>query len=422
MKDLSGYKILIMDYRNGISIAQKLAESFGTVFYSCPYVTNGFPEHTPFDVGNNVPNIVKVKEWAEVYDEADAVMFTDSMEPHLQNWMKNNGKPVFGSVFAEKLEHDRVYIKEVLKDLGLPVGPYTVSDGIDELEQSLMNANEGYVKSSLRGNGETWKHKSWPLSKRQLMKLRHEMGLYENRERYVFERVLEVLIEFGYDGFIVGGQYVPISMCGIEKKDACYLGKFILYEWLPEQIKMVNDKLAPIFEEMGYNGHYSNEIIVSKDKRGFLIDNTCRFPSPPGELMLEIYTNYAEIVWMIANGRMPVIEFKDEWGAQLIIKSAIAEEDPSPILVPDEYKKYVKIKNLSIDEDGTWYFVPSPGLHMQEIGSIVFTSNSCEGVIKGIKEIAESIKGFDTCVDMDSLDEAKKDLEKLKRSGIKYIL
>lgn len=421
MKDLSKYKILVYDYRNAISVAQKLTEFFGTVFYFCPYVTNGFPEHTPFDVGNNVPNIIKVKEWTECYSEVDMVMFTDSMEPYLQNWMKTNGMPVFGSVFAERLEHDRLFIKETLKDLGLPVGNYSVARGVDELEQLLQNAKEGYVKSSLRGNGETWKHKDWRLSKRQLLKLRNDMGLYENRETYVFEHPLESLIEFGYDGFIVNGEYVPISMCGIEKKDCCYIGKFIRYQWLPEQIRMINDKMAPIFREMGYDGQYSNEIIVTKDRRGFLIDNTCRFPSPPGELMLEAYSNYAEIVWDIAHGNMPVIEYKHEWGAQLIIKSDIAQEDPSPILVPEEYKKYVKIKNLSVDEDGTWYFVPSPGLMMKEIGSIIFTADTREAVINGIKEIAKSIIGFDTCVDTDSLDEAKKDLDKLKKSGINYI-
>lgn len=422
MKDLSAYKVLIMDYGTNISVAIRLARDFGTVFYwAGPYVTNGFPEHSPLDVGHNVPNIVKVREWAEVYDEVDMVMFTESMEPYLQNWMKNNGKPVFGSVFADKLEHNRLFIKETLKELGLPVGSYSVAHGLDELEQLLRNSKGGYVKNCLRGNGETWKHKDWRLSKRQLIKLRHKMGLYENRETYILDHELESLIEFGYDGFIVGGQYVPISMCGIERKNCCYVGKFIRYQWLPEQIRLINDKLAPIFEKMGYNGHYSNEIILSKDKRGFLLDNTCRMPSPPGELMQEAYTNYSEIIWDIAHGKMPTIEFEHEWGAQLIIKSSIAEQDPSPIIVPEEYKKYVKIKNLSIDEDGTWYYVPYLGADMEEMGVIVYTAPTGDEVIKGIKNIAESIEGFDIRVDIGSLDDAKKSLDKIKKQGISYI-
>lgn len=422
MKDLSAYKILQIDYGNDISVAQRLARDFGTVFYwGGPYVTNSFPVHNPMDIGNNVPNIIKVKEWIEAYDEADAVIFSDSMEPALQSWMRNNGKPVFGCGYADRLEHDRLLIKQTIKDLGLPVGPYNVAEGLDELEELLKGARDKFVKSQLRGNSETWKHIDWRLSKRQIKKMRHEMGLYENREIYVMEDILDPLCEFGYDGFIVDGRYVHASLCGIEKKDCCYLGRFIPYQWLPEQIRLVNDKLAPIFNDMGYNGHYSNEIILTKDKRGFLLDNTCRLPSPPGELMLEAYTNYSEIIWDIAHGRMPVVEYKHEWGAQVIIKSSIAEEDPSPILVPEEFKNNVKIKNLSIDEDGTWYFVPSAGLGLKEIGSIVFTGNSEAEVIKGVEEIAESIQGFDISVDTDKLYEIRKDLAKLAKAGVKFI-
>ena len=422
MKDLSGYKILQIDYGNDISVAQRLARDFGTVYYwGGPYVTNSFPVHNPSDIGNNVPNIIKVKEWAEVVDEIDAAIFSDSMEPQLQNDFKKRGIPVFGSVFADKLEHDRLFLKETLKELGLPVGAYYVANGLDELEQFLLDAKEKYIKSSLRGNSETFKHEDWRLSKRQLKKMRHEMGLYENRETYVVEDLIDPICEFGYDGFIVSGQYVPISMCGYEKKDCCYVGKFIRYQFLPEQIRLVNDKLAPVFNEMGYNGHYSNEIILSKDKRGFLIDNTVRFPSPPGELMLEAYTNYSEIVWDIAHGRMPVIEFKDEWGAQLIIKSDIAEDDPSPILVPEEYKKFVKIKNLSIDEDGTWYFVPSATMGIKEIGAIVFTAPTMNQAIEGVEKIAASVKGFDIKMDVDSLSSIKKDMAKVSKAGINFI-
>lgn len=421
MKDLSSYKILVYDYRNAIAVAQRLARDFGTVFYFCPYVTNGFPEHTPFDVGYNVPNIIKVKEWAQVYDECDAVMFTDSMEPYLQNWMRSQGKPVFGSVFAESLEHDRLLLKRVLKDLSLPVGNYSVAHGLDELEEILKNSKEGYIKSSLRGNSETFKHIEWSLTKRQLQRMRHEMGLYENRETYVFEHPLESVVEFGYDGFIVNAQYPDISLCGIEQKDKSYLGRFVYYNTLPEQIRSVNSALAPIFDEMGYAGHYSNEIILTKDKRGFLLDNSNRFPSPPGELMLEAYSNYSEIVWDIAHRRMPNIEFEHQWGVQLIIKSDIAEEDPSPIIVPYEYKKYVKIKNLGIDDDGTWYFVPSKGFGMKEIGSIVFTANTMDAAIDGAKNIYENIKGFDTYVDVDSLMDSKKTLSKLSKLGISFI-
>lgn len=419
MTDLSNKKILCIDYGNNIGFAIKMSESFGTVFYwSGPYVTNSFPTHNVEDIGNNVSNIVKVKEWASVYDEIDMVAFCDSMEPALQHWMRSHGMPVFGCGYADRLEHDRLFLKKTLEELGLPVGAYYPAYGLDQLEQILIGAKNVYVKGKIRGNGETWKHKNWQLTKRQFMKLRTEMGLYANRETYVVEAEIPCLGETGYDGFFVNGSFAPVGICGVEQKDCCFLGRFVRYQLLPECIRMITDKLAPIFEQMEYNGQHSNEIMISKDKRGFLLDNSNRIPSPPGEVMMEAITNYPEVVWKIANGQMPNIQHEHEWVGQVIIKSDIAVEDDSPLIVPEEFKKNVKIKNLSIDEDGTWYYVPSPGLGMKEIGSLTFSANSADEVIKGIEKIADSIQGFDTRMDISSLHEAKKSIDKLIKAGI----
>jgi hypothetical protein len=247
------------------------------------------------------------------------------------------------------------------------------------------------------------------------------MGLYANRETYVVEEKIDAIGEIGMDGWIVGGDWVPICMAGVEKKDCCYLGRVIRYEFLPSQVKDVTDKLAPIFRDLGYNGHHSNEIMISKDKRGFALDLTNRIPSPPGDLMQEIFTNYPEIIDNIARGKMPVVQYEHEWGAQVIIKSDIAAETESPIIVPDEYKRNVKIKNLSIDEDGTWYYVPSPGLGMKEIGSLIVWGDSPEDVIKQAKTISSKIEGFDIRMDPDALDDAKKDLDRIKKAGINFI-
>lgn len=423
MTELDSKKILVLDFGNNISFAIRLARSFGTVYYwAGPYVTDSFPTHNVEDIGNNVPNLVKVKEWASVYDEVDACAFTDSMDPALQHWMRSQGMPVFGCGYADQLEHNRLLIKQTLYDLGLPVGIYYTAYGLDQLEEILKNAENVWVKGSIRGNGETWFHKNWRLTKRPFMELRTEMGLYANRETYVVEEEILSIGETGFDGFFVSGSFVPIGMAGVEKKDCCYLGRFVRYQMMPDSIKFVTDKLAPIFESMEYNGHHSNEIIISKDKRGFLLDNSCRVPSPPGELMMEAIENYPEVVWMIANGRMPTIEYKHEWGGQVIIKSDLAAESESPLIVPDEFKKYVKIKNLSIDEEGTWYYVPSAAaLGMREIGSVIATGDSPDDVIKKLEMIAKSIQGYDIKMDVSSLHEAKKDIEKLQKAGISFI-
>lgn len=420
--DLKDKSVLVYDYFNYVEVAIRLSRDFGTVYYYCPYVLDSYPDHIPEDIARNVPGIIKVKEWASVVMEVDMVYFTYSHEPYLQDFIRNVlVKPVFGSVFANRLEHDRSFIKETLKQLGLPVGLYSEAKGLDQLEEILKNSNgKRYVKSSLRGDMETWEHKDWRLSQREIKRLRHDMGLFEDEETYIIEHPIDGIGEIGYDGFFVNGKYTDISLCGIEIKNCCYIGRFIYYKMLPQQITSVNDALSPLFNDMGYRGHYSNEIIISKDKRGFLIDNTCRCPQPPTSLMLEAYKGYSENVWDIAHGRMPYIEYDFEWGCQLMIKSIISEDMPSPILVPDEYKQFVKISNLSIDKEGTWWYIPSETKN-NDIGSVIGLGHTMDEAIKKAKEVAESIQGFDTTIKIDSIDKAKKSLDKLNKAGIPFI-
>lgn len=422
MIDLSDKSVLVYDYFSYVEIAERLGRSFGKVYYYCPYVIDPYPTHVPFDIGRNVPGVIKVKEWASVIDEVDMVYCTYSHEPNLQQHFKNLGKPVFGSVFADQLEHDRGLIKRILKENGLPVGNYAEVTGLDELEQILLNSGDQkrFVKSSLRGDMETWEHKDYRLSKRELKRLRHEMGLYENSEKYIIEHPLDAIAEIGYDGFCINGDFPDISLCGIEIKNCCYVGTFVYYNTLPEQIRAVNSAFSPIFRDMGYQAHYSNEIMITKDKRGFLLDNTNRCPQPNTSLAIEMYKNYPEIAWNVANGRMPYIEYEQKWGCQFIIKSVVSEDMPSPILVPEEMRRFVKMSNLSIDEQGTWWYVPSD-IKNNDIGSVVGLGNTMDEAIKNAKQVAESIQGFDTSIKMESVDKVKKQMDKLNKAGISFI-
>jgi hypothetical protein len=421
MKNLEDKKVLVYDYGNYFEVAMRLSRDYGAVYYFNPVEKNGFTEQNPLAIGLNVPEVIKVREWASVIDEIDLVFFPDSMEPHLQNFFRSIGKLVFGSVFACELEHNRVLLKETLRDLGLPVGLYSTAKGLDQLEELLKNSTGGYVKSSLRGEMETWRHKKWELSEREIKRLRVEMGLYENEETYILEHPIEAISEIGYDGFCIDGKYPEVSLCGIEVKDCAYISRFIHYNRLPEQLKLINEGFSDIFNKMGYRAQYSTEVIISKDKRGFLIDNTCRCGAPPTSIMLEAYTNYSEIVWDVANGRMPKIEFEYQWGVELVIKSDIAEHQESPIIVPEEYKKFVKIKNLAIDKNGTWYHVPQGVKMLKEIGSVIGLGNSLDQAIKMAKKIADSIEGFDTYVKTEALDSARESLDELKKAGISFI-
>jgi hypothetical protein len=420
MMDLSDKTCLVYDYYDKMEIAIRLAKDFGKVFYTGPYVMNGSPSHEAIDMARNVPNIERVREWSEVIDQVDIVVSTDAHEPYLQKHWKSLGLRVFGSFFACELENNRRLGKQTLYDVGLPVGIYYKADGVDELEERLKTAPHSWVKGGMRGDGETWEHKSWEFSKGELLDVRHNLQIFQSQPKYTIEHHIDGLAEIGMDIPTTGGKFTSHCMAGLEVKDCMYVCKIVPYHSLPFQLTDITSRLAPIFNDMEYSGIFSDEVIIGEDKRGYMLDFTCRFGQPPTSIITSMWKNFSEIIWKIAGGIIPEIEYEFEYAVQFIIKSDIAETRPSPIRIPTEYREFVKIKNLVIDEDGTWYYTPN-GMKMKEIGAVVGLGHSIQEAHQQASKITDSIEGFDVFIKSDAMDKAKRSLDRLKKAGINFI-
>lgn len=413
---------LVMDYGSYLPLASRLARSdgFGTVYYHIPVVHNGYPDHRPHDIGRNVEGVIKIDEWASVINEVDIVVFPDVYEPALQTYFASIGKAVFGSRYACELEYNRGKLKSMMKKLGLPVNEYEIVTGVDELDRSLKDKTNVFVKGNLRGDMESWKSTEYILSKGELQRMRTHLGAFQNKAVFLIETPVESLAEVGIDTFCIGGRYPYDTLTGIELKDIGYYGQIVPYKSLPKQLRLVTDKFSDLFSDLEYYGAHSNEVIISDDNKGYCIDLTNRFPQPPSDLMMEMYTNFPEIVWDVANKKIPELQYKYKHGVQFIIKSDLAKTEASPLIVPEEYKNFVKIKNLTIDDDGTWYYTPL-SIEMTEIGSVVGVGNSLKEAVKMASKIVESIKGFDIKINTDCIEDAEDQISKLHENGIKYL-
>lgn len=417
---LSNAVCCVVDFGNYISVAQRLAKDFGKVYYYCPYVINGFPEHNPKDIGRGVPEIIKITEWENYYEEIDIFVFPDLYFSGLQAFLKRQDKLVFGSGSGQIMETDRGFMKRIQKELGLPTNDYDEVEGLYELEAKLMFSEDKYVKSELRGDNETFHHHNYTTSKEEIKNMKQRMGIYDKKEKYIVEASIESICEIGIDTFVSDGMYMAESVCGIELKDTGYYGKIVPYNQLPSQIKDVTDKLAPLFQTYEYRGAYSNEIRVDKNKVGYLIDSTCRFPSPPTTLTLAMYDNFSEIIWGVANGWLPKLKYKYTHGVEFIIKSESAKTQPVALQFPMEYKDYISIKNLVVDDDGVYHYTPN-GVPIKEIGSVCGLGHSMEQAVKMATEIAKTVKGFDLQINTDCIDDAKEQIKRMKEKGISYL-
>lgn len=418
--NLKNKTICVVDFGNQIAVAQRLAKDFGRVIYCMPSVINGYKGHKAVDIGRNVPNIIRVEEYEGYKNEIDIFCFTDIHLGETQEQLRKEGYPVFGSGRFGNLESDRLGFKEMLKELGLPVNNYDVARGINELEDKLKQVDDKYIKSSLRLDMETWKHQNYTLSKMELKEMKSDIGVYENQETYIIEEPIEAIGEIGYDGFCINGMFPTETLCGVEIKDAGYCGTFIKYKDLPKQVTESLDKMSPILRAGNYMGAISTEVRVDKNKVGYFTDVTMRFPEPPTSLMLEIYTNFSEIVWEVANGIVPNVQYKYKWGVELILKSESAKSKPIAIQFPEIYKDFIKIKNLVIDDDGTYYYSFND-VPMAEVGACIGLGNTLKEAIDMAKKISESIKGFDLKINVDSMEDAQKEIDDLRKNNIKFL-
>ena len=419
IKPASEVTCLVWDYGTFLYLAEKFSETFKKVYLYCQW-EKSFPTYNEFIIGRGLPGVIRVDSPWEVMDEVDLVVFPDLYQAPLQTYLKKQGKKVFGAGDGELMETHRDLFKELQKQIGLKVNPYEVFTGIDALEEHLKTHNDLYIKTNVfRGNHETWHHENYDLSKPVLSELRHSLGLNASKEVFTAETPINDAVEIGFDGFVVSGKFTKHTCFGLEIKNSAYIGKYVSYDDLPPVVKDSNKLLAPEMKSLNYNGWMSNEIRAKTPKDGIIVDMTCRNPEPPTATCIELFSNYAECVWMVANGIVPEVKKAHKWGGQLIIKSDWAKEEPQPIYFPESIRKWIKLTNHVI-QDGIDYYIPT-GDQAKEIGSLCFATEDLDDLITELKFMASKIKGYEVHVDSDALDDALSEIDKLRKKGVKTL-
>jgi len=232
-------------------------------------------------------------------------------------------------------------------------------------------------------------------------------------QEFVIEEGIPDAQEVGYDGFTVGGAFPKLAQWGVEIKDCGYAAEIKPYDQLPDSVRFVNDKLAAPMKACGYQGFFSTEIRVGKDKKPYLIDFTARHASPAGECIQELYGNLGEIIEAGAHGELVEIKPTAKYAAQAILTSSFAEEKWLPIYIPENVRDNVKLYH-SCKVGDQEYIVPTEA-DMSEIGSVVATGQTLDEAIKKCRVIAEQVEGYQVKAKLDALDQAKDEFTKASK-------
>ena len=365
----------------------------------------------------------------EKFDEVDKFVFPDvGLGPDAWHLRYEDKKQVWSSMYGEELEMDRIATKELMKSLGIPVGPYEVIKGSDDLLKFLKDYKNGFVKTSwFRGEFESRRWKDWINSHKWIEKILFQLGTEGADYTFIVEDMLPKdpeqageWVEVGEDMYVVDGKFPSRHLMGIEVKDCGYAGCFKDRSEFPKIITEISDKLAPKLLEVGYRGEYSTERRIGPELIAYPIDETCRRPSPPGEAMMSFYSNTAEIIAAGAEGELVDPEPIDDarFVMQIVMKSEGHDHhDEQTITFPEEFRDNVKLHCSRRIGKNEFEIVPQ-AFELAEVGSVAGWGKTLKEAHEMCEEVSKSISGTYVTCDTDVLDQVEKEIEKAVNMGL----
>jgi hypothetical protein len=381
-------------------IAEKMAESFGRVLYFVPWTNNGHPTAATRAVGVGIPGVTRVYSWLNHLSEADVIMF-----PSVYNWdecqfVRDMGLPTWGAGAAEALETDRWRTRELMAEIGMPVVPSKLVIGTVALREYIADKTDLYIKCSVtRGDFETRKMVNAHQIEPWIVKLEQKLGPLKDEFEFIVEEKIDG-IETGY-----------------EIKDCGYVAKVSTFDGLPGKIRDTNIAAARAIEAFGMRGFFSNEIRVADDGTPYLIDWTMRCGWPPSAMSMELFPNWAQVIYSGARGRFVDLEPIAPYGAEIILTSTWVKDEPLAVEIPRENRPWIKLGTYCMIDDKPHVF---PDHDDPKFGSAVGVGETLKEACEMAVKNAEAISGLDIDYRHDVFDAAQEEIEKGREHGIEF--
>jgi hypothetical protein len=397
-------------------VAIRLAEAFEHVDLFVPWVGNGMPSEKQRQIGTGIDEVRRVMELWSAAREADLVVFTDVYHYDEAEELRRQGKPVWGAGYAGAFETERLMLKHWMAQHGLPVVPYEVCEGGEELKQYLADKEDLWVKASVtRGDWETTHWENGHLSLPVVEKGLSDMGPRATTKKFIVEQSVPGC-EFGWDGYSVDGRPGPVAAYGPEAKDRGYVGRVCHFGDLPGALRVPTETLVAGVGELGCRSFLSTEVRITPDGVGYLIDPCLRAGSPPSEAYMELFSNWAEVIWRGAQGEMVELEPRYQYAAQIVLKSGWVVDNYLPVSIPDELRRLVTLRAYC-QLDGKPTVVP---LGFEQFGSALGFGYTLEEAKAQAREVAKSVKAAELDWDENVFNELDDVLAEGDKVGIPF--
>lgn len=417
MKAVEEIVVTVVDFGSFISLAEKLAETCAKVNYHTS-LEREFRSLEDAFIGYGIPKLHKIESFMhrEVIEETDLYVFPDIGYGAEQQYLRSIGKPVWGSNGADEIERLRTKFLSVIKKAGLPVVHSVKLKGLTALSEHLKGVKNKWIKiNEFRDNMETEHHQDYLHSLPLLNRLAVKFGGARELPWFIVQDALDGATEIGYDGHNIDGWFPESSYQGYEKKNELYLGAMTPYKRLPQEVRFVNEKMAPVLRDYGYRNFFATEI-RNLDGVPHFIDPTLRMPGQTGEQLLETMTNLAEVIWQGAQGNL----IKPEWAAKFAGSATLNYqgdlEDWKVVSIKPEAKQWVKLCRYGM-VDGEYHFPPNK---RQDVGVVIAMADSIEDTIAAVGDNFDLIGDDSLSVKLDQFMDLLEDIQKAEKEGIEF--
>lgn len=402
MKPISDVTALVHDNGLFLGFAERLARDCKRVLYFKPH-QEGFSTINKAVIGDGIENVEWCGDIWKVKNEVDLWCFPDIEHSGLQLELESQGKAVWGSRAADRLELDREYFMSLLAELRLPVPKFTVKEGITALREYLKDKEDCYVKISFyRGSLETFHWRDWELDANALDLWAVRFGSVREFVRFLVFEAIDAPIEIGGDTYDVDGQWPGTMLLGIEEKDKAFFSSVTKQEDMPPQLQRIMEAFSPVLRKHRYRNQWSMETM-----NDLFIDPTLRPGLPSNGSQQELWENFSEIVWAGANGELVEPVPAGQYSAEVIVEAKASEGVWPTVRIPKELRQWIKLADncgngdirsfprKANEEQGGWLVAigDTPAATLETLKGYV--DMLPEGLSADIVPIADIIKGIE---------------------------
>lgn len=420
MKDTKDVTAAIIDYGTFECLAETLADSMKKVYFYSPFEAE-YLDCAPCFQGQGLLNVERVDDYLSpaFLKEIDLFIFPDrgygGVQKHLREDMH---KAIWGSQGLCVLEEFRTLFIDMLESLDMPMAPSQEIVGVTALAAHLKTVEDKWIKiDRYRACMETWKHIDYAHSERELERLAKVFGPAKEHVTFIVQDPIETDVEIGYDGWCVDGAFPSASFQGYEAKNELYLGHVLKASALPEEVRYVNEKMAPLARKCGYRNFFSTEIRV-KDGEAFFIDPTFRMPGQTGEQLLQTCDNLADVIWYGANGELVDPQFACEFAVEATLHyTAACSKDWKTLRIPEDVAPFIKLYHYC-RFDGMVYVLPHE--RSDEVGVMLGLGDTAEEALEHLKDNLELMKDEPIHADVRAFVDLLEKIETAEEQGVHF--